>query len=181
MLGLGFLFAALVALGKYPSEGPSRLRSAHPAAAIGVAFLLVLSLGIANAAVSRHVVSRNPDVIAAARAEVESLKEDFVTAPISSKCGLHKRLYTFKEQYDQDYLLEGAFSGLQAQGLPEARADYFLDPWNSPYWLRSQCSKDRSRIAIFVYSFGPNRRRDSDRWKIVDDDIGAYIARLPSQ
>ena len=104
-----------------------------------------------------------------------------LVAPIPVKCGLHKRLYTFKEQYDQDYLLEGAYSRLQAQGLPEARAEYFLDPWNSPYWLRSRCSKDRSRIAIFVYSFGPNRRRDSNRWEIVDDDIGAYIARLPSR
>jgi hypothetical protein len=68
---------------------------------------------------------------------------------------------------------------LTAQGLPKARAEYFLDPWNSPYWIRAQCSKDRSRVSVYVYSFGPNRRRDSDLWQIVDDDVGAYVIQIP--
>ena len=62
--------------------------------------------------------------------------------------------------------------------LPEERADYFLDPWNSPYWIRHRCSSKRQRITI--YSFGPNRRRDSDSRELRGDDIGAVIELAPA-
>jgi hypothetical protein len=179
MLGLGFLFAALLGLRRYPRAPATRLTTAHPALVLAASWLLVLALGAANAAASRRLVSRHPEAIAAARGEALALKRDFLTRQLPTKCGLHKRIYTYKEQFHQDYLLEGAFSRLTAQGLPEARAEYFLDPWNSPYWIRAQCSDDRSRVSVYVYSFGPNRRRDSDRWQIVDDDVGAYIIQTP--
>jgi hypothetical protein len=179
MLGLGFLFAALQGLRRYPHEAPTRLGTAHPALVIATSWLLVIGLGFANAAVSRRLVSRHPETIEAARSEAQALKRDFLTRQLPTKCGLHKRIYTYKEQFHQDYLLEGAFSRLTAQGLPAARAEYFLDPWNSPYWIRSQCSDDRSRVSVYIYSFGPNRSRDSDRWQIVDDDVGAYVIQTP--
>jgi hypothetical protein len=72
----------------------------------------------------------------------------------------------------------GRFAALQVQGLPEERADYFLDPWNSPYWIRHRCSSERQRI--FIYSFGPNRRRDSDEREIRGDDIGVVIELEPT-
>ena len=53
------------------------------------------------------------------------------------------------------------------------RRQYFLDPWNLPYWIRHRCSEGRT-TAVFVYSFGPNRRRDSDPGEIRGDDIGAH-------
>jgi hypothetical protein len=34
-------------------------------------------------------------------------------------------------------------------------------------------------VSVYVYSFGPNRRRDSDLWQIVDDDVGAYVIQIP--
>ena len=74
---------------------------------------------------------------------------------------------------DVPQLLEGQFAALKLQGLPEERADYFLDPWNSPYWIRHRCSSERQRIV--VYSFGPNRRRDSGPWEPGGDDIGSVI------
>lgn len=179
MLGLGFLFAALLGLRQYPREPASRLTRGNPALSLAVSWLLVLGLGLANAGVSRRLVSRQPETIEAARSEAQALKRDFLTRQLPTKCGLHKRIFTYKEEYDQPYLLEGAFSRLTAQGLPETRAKYFLDPWNSPYWIRSECSDDRSRVSVYIYSFGPNRSRDSDRWQIIDDDVGAYVIQIP--
>jgi hypothetical protein len=179
IVGLGFLFAALLGLRRCPREPATRLSKAHPALVVAAGWLLILGLGAANAAASRLLVSRHPEAIAAARSEAEALKQDFLTRQLPTKCGLHKRIYTYKEQYHQDYLLAGAFSRLTDQGLPAARAEYFLDPWNSPYWVRALCSKDRSRVSVYVYSFGPNRRRDSERWLIVDDDVGAYVIQTP--
>jgi hypothetical protein len=97
-----------------------------------------------------------------------------------TKCGLHKRLYTFVE--DKKYerpLAAGAFASLTGVGLPEERAEFFLDPWNSPYWIRDRCDEDTERRSVFIYSFGPNRSRDSNRWEILGDDVGAYVIRNP--
>jgi hypothetical protein len=88
------------------------------------------------------------------------------------------------EAYDQQHLLNGEFASLRAKGLPEERADFFLDPWNSPYWVRHVCSDDRTQRAIYVYSFGPNRKRDSSAWEIVEDDLAAWVSRprlIPGQ
>ena len=30
----------------------------------------------------------------------------------------------------------------------------------------------------FVYSFGPNRRRDWSRWEILGDDVGAVVYQV---
>ena len=59
------------------------------------------------------------------------------------------------------------------QGLPEERARFFLDPWNYPYWV--QCTRDGDRRFNYVYSFGPNRRRESTEWEVLGDDIGAVF------
>jgi hypothetical protein len=93
---------------------------------------------------------------------------------------LHKRLYTFVEGNGRARSLEtGAFAALVAHGLPEARAEFYLDPWNSPYWIRDRCDAERGRRAVFVYSYGPNRIRDSSRWEILGDDIGAHVLFEP--
>ena len=110
------------------------------------------------------------------RSELERLAGDFiVTGRPSSRCGVHKRVFTFAEEYDRHHLYEGAFANLVAQGLPEERAKYFLDPWNSPIWLRHRCIDSSRRERAFVYSFGPDRRRDSSAWEIRGDDIGVVI------
>lgn len=161
MLGLGFLFAAV-----------TQARGSQ-AGALLLVWIVVLSLGFSTAAVSRNARQDKPELLAAAQIEVEALRRDFASGQVNSQCNLHKRLYTFMEKYRQFNLLEGEFSRLTNQGLPEARADFLLDPWNSPYWIRDRC-EDGRRVA-FVYSFGPNRRRESSRWEILGDDIGAII------
>ncbi len=173
MLGLGFLFAAIfIALG-YRTGDPAPRFLARPVAALAVSSLVVLALGVANAAYSRGVRAGSPEVVETARVELEALKHDFASDEVRVKCNVHKRVYSFVEKYDQDHLYGGEYSELVPRGLPEERADFFLDPWNSPYWIRHRCKGDR-RIQ-FVYSFGPNRRRESDRWEILGDDVGAII------
>ena len=62
-----------------------------------------------------------------------------------------------------------------------SRAGYLLDPWNSPYWIRHKCPQGGGRRrAVFVYSFGPNRRRDSTAWEIRGDDLGVTIVPVGS-
>lgn len=176
MLGLGFLFAAMLrAEGSLSGMWPGSRRARSPAVAVALSGLAVLGLGLLTAALSRIQRWDRPETVAAARAETEALRRDFAGGKLRSGCGLHKRLYTYAEKYRETELLQGEFGALVAQGLPEARARYLLDPWNSPYWIRDSCSTARSRRSAFVYSFGPDRRRDSTAWEIRGDDIGTFI------
>ncbi len=174
MLGLGFLFAAIAALlefrGDDPPRGPSR-----QVVPIVACWLLVLGVGVANGAVSRNMRRAAPGFVETTQGELEALKRDFLSGEVKTRCNRHRRVYTFMEKYDQDALLEGAFAELAAQGLPQERADFFLDPWNSPYWIRDRCDSDDQRRIVFIYSFGPNRRRESSRWEILGDDVGTMV------
>ena len=174
MLGLGLLFSAgLRALEVGASSGNrSRPRRVVP---LLLSTGLVVALGGATASWSRGGRGADAEHLAAARAETEALRRDFVAARVRTACGLHKRLYTFVEQYGAKVLRSGEFSQRVTRGLPESRAEFFLDPWNSPYWLRDRCSEDGARRRIFVYSLGPNRMRDSTPWEIREDDIGAVL------
>ncbi len=172
--GLAFLYVSYLhasALTR-PTEPPRPhrpwLRAALPA-------LFTILLAGATTAAWRHERQVDPAVSQAAHAEIEALLEDFRSSKLASRCGIHRRLFTYMERNDQPYLREGRFASLVEQGLPEARAQFLLDPWNSPYWLRHRCKGDKE--VAFVYSFGPNRRRDSNRWEILGDDVGAYIYR----
>lgn len=178
MLGLGFLFAALVAVRRcVVGEAPARGRLESPAPLV-IAWSIVAALGLASAAASRHQRGADPRNIEAARIEAEALRDDFIRGGIRTACGLHKRVYTYVEKYSVSDLRRGTFSALSAQGLPEERATFFIDPWNSPFWIRDKCQWEGGRRAIFVYSFGPNRRRDSNEWEIRGDDVGAVILDL---
>lgn len=162
MLGTSFLFGALADARRMPSV-------------VAIAYVALISLGLVSGAASRRQRDEHPATLQSAAAEVDALARDFESGLAESRCNLHKRLYTFVEEYDQDRLLAGSFSALQGQGLPAERAEYFLDPWNSPYWLRDRCDRATNKPTRFVYSFGPNRRRDSTSDEILGDDIGAYI------
>jgi hypothetical protein len=134
-----------------------------------------MTFGVLSAAASHLQRDAHPATMQAAKSEVEAIALDFENGVARSRCSFHKRLYTFVEQYGETGLLSGTFSSLQAQGLPEERADFFRDPWNSPYWLRDRCNRASGKRHFFVYSFGPNRRRESSPTEILRDDIGLYI------
>lgn len=185
MLGLGFLFAALISLARIPRVHAARWAAggARPLALAAV-WAGVLGLGLGNAQLGRIERSTRPAYVELARVEVRALKDDFLALAranrgrLVTRCDLHKRVYTYERKYRKPYLLRGRYADLVGQGMPEQRAAFFLDPWNNPYWIRDRCDSDDSDARhVFVYSFGPNRRRDSSGWEIRDDDVGAYIRR----
>lgn len=183
MLGLGFLCFALVLVYRYSRDAAEL--DTRAVVRLLVAGLVVIALGLGTAAAVRNQQSLWPENIAAAEAEVEALRQDFLAMSnvererFPTKCGLHKRVYSFVEKYRRDKLREGRFGALQGQGMSEERAAFFIDPWNAPYWVRDRCRKSRGKRSIFVYSFGPNRRRDSSYWEVLGDDIGTYIYLEP--
>ncbi|MDJ0906609.1 MAG: hypothetical protein QNI96_11360 [Woeseiaceae bacterium] len=159
MLGLGMLFALMP-----PEVKPVLL-----------GWTVVMALGIASGALTRLQRDDQPEMLEAAQAEIGAIKRDFESGRAWARCNVHKRLYSYVVKYEQFGLQQGEFASLVSQGMPEERAEFLLDPWNSPYWIRYRCDRKTQTQALFVYSFGPNRRRESSETEIRGDDVGAYI------
>jgi hypothetical protein len=176
MLGTAMLFVALDGLKALGGGLPGR-PDWGPGRSLAAVWLLAALLGAATTRLGWLFAANDSHRIEAVGIELAALREDIAQAQTRTRCGMHKRLYTMVEAYRQDHLYDGAFASLQQSGLPSERARYFLDPWNSPYWIQHVCSEDHRRRAIFVYSFGPNRMRDSTDWEIGGDDAGAWISR----
>jgi hypothetical protein len=177
ILALGFLFAALAMLGLLRFGG-------RPALGLGVVAAAVLGVGLlgsAHAAASRWERGSSPEALRTAEREVQALRRDFLAIGkdhrdgLHSRCGLHRRVYTYVQREGGGALERGEFADLVVSGLPEERAAFFLDPWNSPYWIRDRCRDGGRERVAFVYSFGPNRRRESSPWEIRGDDVGEII------
>lgn len=185
MLGLAFLFAALHAAeaSAAPSEAAGGVESPRKRRLVQMAITvaIVAVLGLLSAANSKAQRGADPEILESADTELAALRTDFLAMArrnrgrSETRCGLHKRVFSFVEKYDTDYLYDGAFASLAEQGMPEERAEFFLDPWNTAYWIRDECSDDDKSRVIFVYSFGPNRKRESTEWEVRGDDIGATI------
>lgn len=137
------------------------------------AVLFPVALGVGVPPLSSWLLGADASRVDETRAELELLAGD-----LSGEAGravgakrLHKRLFTAMREGAlalevPSAFLEGRRSPAEAvrlglaEGAPEVRADrrgYFLDPWNNPYWVRA-----RGDGRVVLYSFGPNRRRDSD-------------------
>ena len=181
-LGFGFLFVAVANAAELAETRP-RASLTRVAGLVAI----VASLAFATTWWSQNRQSGDPANPALAEVETEALKGDLQALALAkgeaaiTKCGLHKRVYTLVQEKDYARSLEEmSFATLADRGLPEARAEFFLDPWNSPYWVRDRCDKNEGRRVVFVYSFGPNRSRDSSRWEILGDDIGQYVLVEPN-
>jgi hypothetical protein len=172
LLGMGLLVAALTAL---PAVLPHREQVVRVAAA----WALAMGLGFFTAGAVRNQHDLWPARIELARTEVDALRADLLSLAdpedelFPTRCGLHKRVYTFVREYEVPELGRGTFGRLQH--LPPERAEFFIDPWNAPYRIRDRCHSTSGRRAIFIYSFGPNRRRDSGPWELHGDAVGAYV------
>jgi hypothetical protein len=72
------------------------------------------------------------------------------------KRDVHKRIYT----------------AVKAGYLALERDEFYLDAWNSPYWVSFKRT-DTGRGTLVLYSFGPNRKRDIDpaRPSEAGDDV----------
>ncbi|MEJ2084276.1 MAG: hypothetical protein P8Y44_01185 [Acidobacteriota bacterium] len=174
MLGLGFLFALLIssarATASLVGSRSERWRWTKPLKA----WLVVIVMGLVTAVAVQALYREQPEKLQTAAVETEALMSDFL-ALAEIRCNTHKRIYTYRRQYDADELDGGAFASLIPQGLAAERASFFLDPWNSPYWVRHRCDDDGATTLLILYSFGPNRRRDSTRAEILGDDIGVLM------
>jgi len=178
MLGYGFLFAGMVALGGAGEADWRASQRLRPVSPWVLAWLLVAVLGFLSGWASQAQLGSDPEIIAATEFELRALGEDFRSLGRGSRgvrCGIHKRVFSFVEKYGEKELLEGEFAALTSQDLPEERAAYFIDPWNTAYWVRHKCDSDDERESLFIYSFGPNRRRNSTDWEITGDDVGVVL------
>jgi hypothetical protein len=162
MVGLAFLGSALC-LPRSGSTPDVRSRWLRPVA-WGAATLVLSGAAVAF---TQSAAGRDPGRVEAVRRELSLLRADFRGLAIDTPCGAHRRLFTLVETEGWGRLRQGRFAGLIDAGLPESRAEYFLDPWNSPYWVRDRCGPERRR---WIYSLGPNRRRDSTPDAILGDD-----------
>ena len=171
-MAFGFLYAASIPVQRDESGGSTTLTKK-----LLILFVAVWTLAVVTVVTLRFSQPVDINKIQTAERELAALQADFDSGEIEARCGLHKRLYTFMLEYEQPYLLEGEFAQLMLNGGNSSRAEYLLDPWNSAYWIRLKCRGDRE--ATFVYSFGPNRRRDSSQWVVKKDDIGADLVSVP--
>lgn len=173
-MAFGFLFAAMAAfwprVGAPPAPGISLQQ-------VGLGLTAVLALSFVTVGLNQiSAGGSSPEREDQTRAELAALGRDLMrgSRPIS-RCGVHKRIYSWVEKYDVDPLREGAFSRLAEEGVPESRVEFFIDPWNSPYWIRHRCVDRRQRQRLFIYSFGPDRRRQSTEWELGGDDVGLVL------
>lgn len=153
-LALGLCFVA----GAVLSRG-------HRRPAVWVAVPLVLGAVVAPL-LGRVLFGADEEGTAVARTEVALLAADINagrTPKLEKKRTIHKRVFTavVDGYFDLNKrpFLEG--QATPASGTEPARRDrrgYFLDPWNNPYWVLVE--RDEARVV--VYSFGPNRQRDTD-------------------
>lgn len=146
------------------------------------AIVLACAVTVACAAITAPVLSRivygsDEEGIAKTRAELELLARDIAsgaTPKLFSKSSIHKRVFTaMRDGYytlDTGAFATGATGGTNAEEKEAGRRKYFLDPWNNPYWVLVEKDEDR----VVIYSFGPNRRRDTEvkkRNKPNGDDV----------
>lgn len=153
--------------------------TAAPVVSRTVAMVGIVSLAMAIAAERASALANSdPERIACAQAEVVALVADMsadTLAPVVASSGrTHRRLYSLWKDGDLDRA--GARNFVAVRCAPRrdqgTRRQYGVDPWGTAYWVRTE-TDDRGRH-MRVYSFGPNRRRDSfEGAEMTGDDIGA--------
>lgn len=183
MLGLGFLFSALSLMNSEEKLKQKLTNLIHITAAI----IFICLLGATTTVAVSHLKNTSSELIETATKESEALTKDmfnlatgkYGTPP--TRCGYHVRVYTyFNKYYPIKEVKNGYFDKLTTGGSSKRlkRNEYYLDPWNSPYWLRDICLDDGRRF-IAVYSFGPDKKRQSLITEFLGDDIAKYIAFKP--
>lgn len=159
-LGLALVFLAAASQQARGDVAPRR-------AVAGLA--LSLLAGIATPPVIGWLVY-GPDEprVAEAKADLAAIRDDLrspgVPRPkLRTMKRVHKRLFTAARDYIDASAGLGFLDGQASPADPSAtnvrrdRKGYFLDPWNNPYWIAYTGDTRR----VLLYSFGPNRRRDT--------------------
>ncbi|MEM7248062.1 MAG: hypothetical protein AAF533_22205 [Acidobacteriota bacterium] len=166
-LGIGMLAGALLIEPSWPRLPPRFLAFTAPAAVV-----LCGLLGFGTAWLTARRAS-SPALVAQAQLECYALSDDLRRVPFRSPRH-HRRAY--HAVADRGPQLElTSFRSLIGPALPEERAQYLLDPWNSPYWVLVECPEGGGPCRQVVYSMGPNRRREGRPGDFQGDDIGVDL------
>jgi hypothetical protein len=176
-MALAFLFAALSAAYQLVDDPTGRTEAIGPTPWLVIigSLGLVITLGLGSALWSRAQLSADPVVAEVAATEIHAIERDLrkLVKDGTLSCAKHERLNRMAKLSRSDRLTKGRFRSLTRRGLPQERAEFFIDPWSTAYWVRTSCNDRRDKV--FIYSFGPNRRRDSSKWKLGGDDIGVIF------
>jgi hypothetical protein len=121
----------------------------------------------------------SPQKLACAEAETKALTkaiEGGAALPkLFGKRAVDLRVHTLIEDgYLKPEILK-AFDTVTCEGVTKDpdRRDFALDPWGQPYWMYYELGADGGTGTALFYSFGENRRYDSEGGKIEGtDDIG---------
>lgn len=122
--------------------------------------------------------------VACAHAEAAALLDDLVygdaaTLRLAGASSVHKRVFTAMRE---GYIDESAVTTFHAAPCPAdpsaaERRRYAVDPWGTAYWV--YVARGADSVALRVYSFGPNRRRDGGSATGGGDDAGASVVFTP--
>jgi hypothetical protein len=154
----GMFFVCCVCLNR------NRLSSKYFLVTVG----LVLLMGIGLSSMSSRQNSSNAANISCSKVEVQHLLKDLLEGdamPLTLEL-TSGQLRVFEAAgaglLDSSRFIH--FSEIKCPGEASAKSDlrrqFGLDPWGMSYWLNSETLQDGSR-KLTIYSFGPNRRRDS--------------------
>jgi hypothetical protein len=151
----------------------------HAGIAAGIGALLAIALTSWSARGQASVAE-----IACTHAETAALLEDLAygtsaTARLAGASSVHKRVFTATRE---GYIDAAALAQFNAVACPadEAaaqRRQHAVDPWGTAYWVSVERGADS--IALRLYSFGPNRRRDGSATARAGDDVDASVVIRP--
>ena len=190
-LVFGLLFLTIAVLRFTVGPEPKAIQRWNKWPAVAVA--LMLTLGLATPPLAEQLLFGSDQQLAAkTKSELELLREDVLRPGVAQPKLLrmnrvHHRIFSairtgFLHFGEQSQFLKGERTPAEGGEPSESRYAYFVDPWYNPYWI---LYSGTTGWAV-LYSFGENRRRDSDftdwsessRMNPDSDDI-AVSFRLP--
>ncbi|MBI4422157.1 MAG: hypothetical protein HY554_00425 [Elusimicrobia bacterium] len=162
---------------------PGRAAASLPRAPLSVLPWLLAAAGWAAVESQARLGSASKNECAAleTRALASRVAAGGATERLLDKEHLHKRAFS---AVGAGYLRPEVLSVLESVACPGAapaplRRRYLVDPWGQPYWIRYQEDPEAGAQVATLYSFGPNRRRDStDSGDAAGDDILARTSPL---
>jgi hypothetical protein len=169
---LAEMMLGLVLLADVASRGAGSLSAAAPKASVGVALVLAGAV-VTIPAVDALTLPRAMALLPAARAQPAEIGERLADPKtrrkkLFKKGRVHKRVFTAVRS-----------------GYLRLEEGHYLDAWNQPWWVdfhRTGAHEGK----LLLYSFGPNRRRDTDLTRLAraervedvleGDDLGVLLA-----
>jgi hypothetical protein len=136
-------------------------RAGYACAALAVALLCLPLNDVSLRSNTAELVTHTREDLSTLAVRMQS--GDVLRSGLFKKREVHKRLYT----------------AVKAGYVDLGRERFYLDAWNSPYWLAFQRTGE-GRGRVVLYSFGPNRRRDreaeADGYEVAGgDDVAVSV------